>query len=587
MGIDETIFGMVYRRVTRWFTAPGPGGVATLVAPEDLDALSVFACVLCGESVRVVPTAAHGGFAGDTLLIPDRVVAPYDASTAADVIVFSLLFSSLARAGNLVLEGGAEPAEALARSMAVAPQLHALALDAYPASAERLAAIEQLWALRSQGNSMVQNALAPFFPLLRFPPPVSRSAGLATHATDPKKPDEPKTLRETRARQNVRFIREMEISGQDNPAVHSFEKVHTLDEYLGGRKHIDGADELAAHADALDELDLENVARSSVQAQSIYRADVLFEGAAPDDDDGDPGGDAFVYDEFDVGAGQYRRQWCRLYPTLVEPLAPAAAQKRQTDAESRYGATIGALRSEFARIAAARRPQPRQLDGVEIDLDAVVDHLAAMKAVGSQNPRLYLSRLRHEPDLAVLVLLDLSLSTDAWVDDRRVIDVARDAVSVLAASTERVIEQVAVAGFYSRTRRDCRFVPFKGFGEEWAPGLSRIFAAEPAGYTRMGPAVRHAHMLLRKTTARKRLLLVIGDGMPTDFDRYEGRYGVADVRMAVREAVREQTHVFGLGIDPRARLPLAEMFGPGGYSLLRAPDALPDALGRLFVSLLR
>ncbi|MFI4935962.1 MAG: citrate/2-methylcitrate synthase, partial [Caulobacterales bacterium] len=34
--------------------------------------------------------------------------------------------------------------------------------------------------------------------------------------------------------------------------------------------------------------------------------------------------------------------------------------------------------------------------------------------------------------------------------------------------------------------------------------------------------------------ARHRLLLLVSDGKPTDYDRYEGRHGIADVRQAVR-----------------------------------------------------
>ncbi|MDP2270428.1 MAG: hypothetical protein Q8K32_06810 [Archangium sp.] len=49
------------------------------------------------------------------------------------------------------------------------------------------------------------------------------------------------------------------------------------------------------------------------------------------------------------------------------------------------------------------------------------------------------------------------------------------------------------------------------------------------GFTRIGPALRHATRLLLECGARKRLLLLVSDGKPSDLDRYERRYGVADV----------------------------------------------------------
>ena len=62
---------------------------------------------------------------------------------------------------------------------------------------------------------------------------------------------------------------------EENPLVHSFEKVHTLEKYQGGKKRIDGADDLAAHGDALDELELDEVVRTSTTTSGVYRAEVL------------------------------------------------------------------------------------------------------------------------------------------------------------------------------------------------------------------------------------------------------------------------------------------------------------------------
>ena len=45
-----------------------------------------------------------------------------------------------------------------------------------------------------------------------------------------------------------------DVPDEVNPLVHSFEKVHTAEEYQGGRKAVDGSDEMASHGEALDEL---------------------------------------------------------------------------------------------------------------------------------------------------------------------------------------------------------------------------------------------------------------------------------------------------------------------------------------------
>ncbi len=120
----------------------------------------------------------------------------------------------------------------------------------------------------------------------------------------------------------------------------------------------------------------------------------------------------------------------------------------------------------------------------------------------------------------------------------------------------------------------------------WATGKARLGALSPQGYTRIGPAIRHATAGLSKVEAKQRLLLLITDGKPNDFDRYEGRHGVEDVGKAAREAKEEGISVFALGIDPKAAASLPSMFGVGGWRVLRhitqLPEALVEAYGRAF-----
>lgn len=105
--------------------------------------------------------------------------------------------------------------------------------------------------------------------------------------------------------------------------------------------------------------------------------------------------------------------------------------------------------------------------------------------------------------------------------------------------------------------------------------------------TRVGPALRHATELLLRTGARKRLLLLVSDGKPTDLDRYEGRYGIADVRQAVREAEAVAVETVALAIDHRARLYLPRMFGPSRFAILPSPAHLAGVMARVCVDLLR
>ncbi len=400
----------------------------------------------------------------------------------------------------------------------------------------------------------------------------------AASATERERPRSPAAIREV----------ELGEEAAENPAVHSFEKVHTAEEYRGGRKRVDATDELAEHAEALDELDLREVVRSGERTRAIYRADLFLDGGVGDLEGAVPAVDAIPYDEWDARHRRYRPGWCSLRASRLQERRPAAAAARWCrETAMRHRAQIHALTAAFARIEAARRWKGRQPDGTDIDVDALVQRHADLASGHAPPERLYCARRRHGQEIAILVLLDASLSTDAWVGGRRVLDVARDAVLVLGEALASTAITVGIAAFVSHTRRDCRFATVKGFAEPWEAAARRLASIEPAGYTRIGPALRHATRVLERTPARRRLVLLVSDGKPTDYDRYEGRYGVADVRQAVREAERRAVNVFALAIDAAARAHLPQLFGKGNYALLARPDALTGALAQVVAEAVR
>src|SRR5690606_33571733 len=108
----------------------------------------------------------------------------------------------------------------------------------------------------------------------------------------------------------------------------------------------------------------------------------------------------------------------------------------------------------------------------------------------------------------------------------------------------------------------------------------------PGGYTRIGAALRHATHLLEGERAKNKLLLLLSDGKPIDYDRYEGRYGVEDVRKAVLEARQRDVRVFGLAVEKEAKLHLARMLGRGSYRILPRPGLLPEAMAEVFTAMI-
>ena len=189
--------------------------------------------------------------------------------------------------------------------------------------------------------------------------------------------------------------------------------------------------------------------------------------------------------------------------------------------------------------------------------------------------------------MATLLLADLSLSTDAYVNnEQRVIDVIRDALFVFGEALHGSGDAFAMLGFSSVRRSHVRMQHLKGFDEAWDRGAqARVGAIKPGYYTRMGAAVRLATQALVQRPERQRLLLILTDGKPNDIDVYEGRWGLEDTRHAVQQARATGLLPFCVSIDEEAHAYLPHLFGRRGWAQVRRPSELPARLASVYARL--
>ena len=75
---------------------------------------------------------------------------------------------------------------------------------------------------------------------------------------------------------------------------------------------------------------------------------------------------------------------------------------------------------------------------------------------------------------------------------------------------------------------------------------------------------------------------MITDGKPNDLDHYEGRHGIEDTAMAVREARRAGHSVYGVTVDRKGKSWFARMFGQGNFAIIPDPDKLIYALPQIY-----
>jgi len=272
---------------------------------------------------------------------------------------------------------------------------------------------------------------------------------------------------------------------------------------------------------------------------------------------------------------------CRIRSMLAADAAPCVLPPRLSRTAKR-------LRNQFQALAPARVRHRRRPDGQEVDLDAYLRFAADRRAGASPNADALYQELRSGArDLACLLLADLSLSTDTWVNDQaRVIDVIRDSLFLFAESLAATGDRFGMYGFSSRRRDPVRVHTLKGFKEAYGGAVrGRIRAIRPGYYTRMGAGIRYAAGILAEQPAGRRLLLLLTDGKPNDLDRYEGRYGIEDTRHAVQEARQMGLTPFCVTIDEQGNDYLPHLFGTGGYVVIRRPSELPSRLPLLYARL--
>ncbi len=336
-------------------------------------------------------------------------------------------------------------------------------------------------------------------------------------------------------------------------------------------------DDLEQAAETLKDLQQISVSRDARATAGKLRFDLDLPAAAEDDL---PLSNGILLPEWDYKKQQLRANHCRLVPLL-------AANAEPTPLPPHLRCTAKRLRAQFQQLVPARSWRRQQQEGSEIDLDAYL-RFAADRASGyASADGLYRDLRSGARDLACLLLADLSLSTDSWINNHaRVIDVIRDSLFLFAESLSATGDRFAIYGFSSRKRDPIRFHQIKTFEENYN-GLvrGRIDAIKPGFYTRMGAAIRQATRLLEVQPAERRLLLILTDGKPNDLDNYEGRYGIEDTRQAIHECRAAGLQPFCVTIDNRAKDYLPHLFGTGSYILLHKPSQLPLRLPSLYASL--
>lgn len=397
------------------------------------------------------------------------------------------------------------------------------------------------------------------------------------HIPDPEAPDVATEI-EGKGQVDVQVEPEKEDDGEgaDMP-LHTFEKVETAEEYAGQSRKTDDEDELDEHKEALREMDMKRVIRSRERPRSIYRSDIVLDSAEWDLNDASPA-QGIPYPEWDYAKQQYRHDWCFIDQ---QHSSESFVQWLQA-AEQRNAATVAALKRQFASLANAQLRVKRQTNGPDFDLDALVERQIRVQTGQSPSEAIYIDPRRRLHDVSALIVMDESFSTDSYLAGARVLDTIADIIFCVGETMREFDIEFAVAGFSSNTRRNCKFAVHKAFDDDWREARGRLGGLYANGYTRIGPAIRHSTRLLERRDAERKVIILVTDGRPCDYDRYEGTYGVHDVKKAIEEARLANVMTYAFAIDKQAREHFHQMFTPHHYNVVTNPTSLSMSMCNLF-----
>ncbi|HGG05330.1 MAG TPA: nitric oxide reductase D protein, partial [Aliiroseovarius sp.] len=318
---------------------------------------------------------------------------------------------------------------------------------------------------------------------------------------------------------------------RDSLVLHRFEAIFSWVESLNLNRRIDDDDEDTARraAEDQDELALGQVSKKTA-TRLKFHLDL-----APEDVDREKISDSHVYPEWDHRSGTYIAGHARV---LASP-APESEDPADFTTDPAARRRIRAVKRQFEALRPRRVILPRQLDGDELDIEAAISSIVELRATGEGHNRVYRAARQQDRDLAISVLMDTSRSTESAIGDHMVIDVEKEALAALAWGLDACGDDFAIQTFSSLKRDRVYVLDVKGFDEKMGGRIeARIAGLTPSFYTRLGAAIRHASAGLQDRATRRKLLLVITDGKPNDLDHYEGRHGIEDSRMAVRESRR-------------------------------------------------
>jgi nitric oxide reductase NorD protein len=581
MPLDEYIFGKFanYFKTKKKYSDDTVERSVSLI--DIKSKLTILSRATTGKAIQIFPAEKEGGYKNDSFFLPISYSAFSSKQLNLSYYLYRILYLSVQKKLNLNWNAIEEQSVEISQQKAIetSQQVLDILFDEYPVTKE----LHQVFTEQIIHNSSEKND--PDFTWLygkwmKNEIEEKKDKKLKNFSDNVKVAVEkqPTTIIKAKPVESIVSIEVDKKQQEDYVMTHNFEKVETADEFNGSWRDFDGEDELEDHQDAVDELNMKFTIRVDDAAHSVYQADFIENTTISESAEIDEKGFHIKYNEWDFSKRIYKENFCKVYP--LTQLKTNPQYYKNTIAKNTT--TLNGLRKMLANVNNKLQQLHRQTQGNEFDIDAVTDLLVDIHSKRTPSERIYISNRKKEKDISILLLLDISLSSDGYADGNRVIDVEKEVSILFGEILNEYNIDFSINCFYSKTRNYSSYMTLKGFDEDWNRAKYKIGAIEPQGYTRIGAALRHSGAMLDKRNTKNKWVVLISDGKPNDFDKYEGKYGINDVKQALRELNERQINSYALAIEKEAKYYLPQMFGQGNHQILTTPKELLQSMIKLY-----
>jgi nitric oxide reductase NorD protein len=292
------------------------------------------------------------------------------------------------------------------------------------------------------------------------------------------------------------------------------------------------------------------------------------------------------YPEWDRAQHIERPDWTTVREVPARPGDPRIVEDALAAADILRGRIRRLVRG--VRVGRTIR-RKRQLEGHDLDVDAMLEAGISLRMRKSPDPRIFRSSSSAHRDLAVLLLIDISESTrDRLKSGASILDVERLAVAVLAEAMNALGDPFCLLAFASDGRDDIEMTSVKAFEEIYDRDcIGRLAGLRSSLSTRLGAALRHAGETIAHARSFRKLVIVLTDGEPSDVDVADPLDLVEDARRAAIGLRGRGIDGFGVVLGRNAMSSAGRIFGRGNTMLVHRVEDLPDRLSELYFRLAR